>query len=309
MTAAPCTGDGKVLRLAAGSIAVSLVVLGLKYVAYALTGSVALLSDAIESIINVVTAIAAFFAVRISQRPADAKHPYGHAKAEYFSAVIEGVLILVASLAILREAYRGFLDPQPLAAPVLGLAVSTGATILNGAWSWLLITTGRKRRSPALVADGRHLLTDVWTSGGVVVGVLLVAITGWKVLDPALAALVALNILWSGWQLIRESVEGLMDSAVPDAELKAIEEAINTNLGDAIEAHDLRTRHAGRMTFVDFHLVVDGSMSVDASHAICDRIEDAIRAKHPDSLINIHVEPQWKRKDSLTLPANPLAQA
>lgn len=296
---------GSLLRLAAGSIAVSLVVLGLKYLAYALTGSVALLSDAIESIINVVTAIAAFFAIRISQRPADASHPYGHSKAEYFSAVLEGVLILVASLAILREAYRGFIDPQPLHAPALGLAVSTAATLLNGAWSWLLITTGRKRRSPALVADGRHLLTDVWTSGGVVVGVLLVALTGWEVLDPALAALVALNILWSGWQLIRESTAGLMDSAVPDEELETIKAAIDANLEGAIEAHDLRTRHAGRMTFVDFHLVVDGTLTVDASHAICDRIEAAIRQDHPDSLINIHVEPEAKRKNRLTLPEEP----
>lgn len=285
-----------ILKLAAGSIVVSLVVLGLKYLAYALTGSVALYSDAIESIINVVTAIAAFFAIRISLRPADADHPYGHSKAEYFSAVLEGVLILVASLAILREAYGAILNPHALQAPALGLAVSAAATALNGAWSWLLITTGRKRRSPALIADGKHLLTDVVTSGGVIVGVLLVALTGWEILDPILAALVALNILWSGWSLIKESVGGLMDTALPTDELAAVQAAINANMAGALEAHDLRSRHAGRMTFIDFHLVVEGTMTVDASHAICDRIEAALKADHPDSIISIHVEPEAKRK-------------
>lgn len=285
-----------ILKLAAGSIAVSLVVLGLKYLAYALTGSVALYSDAIESIINVVTAIAAFFAIRVSLRPADANHPYGHSKAEYFSAVLEGVLILVASLAILREAYGAILDPHPLQAPALGLAVSAAATALNGAWGWLLISTGRKRRSPALVADGKHLMTDVYTSGGVIVGVLLVAVTGWAILDPILAALVALNILWSGWSLIRESVGGLMDTALPAEDLAVVQETIDANMTGALEAHDLRSRHAGRMTFIDFHLVVDGAMTVDASHAICDRIEAALKVDHPDSIISIHVEPASKRK-------------
>lgn len=285
-----------ILKLAAGSIAVSLVVLALKYLAFALTGSVALYSDAIESIINVVTAIATFFAIRISLRPADADHPYGHSKAEYFSAVFEGVLILVASLAILREAYGAILNPHALQAPALGLAVSTAATMLNGAWSWLLITTGRKRRSPALIADGKHLLTDVYTSGGVIVGVLLVALTGWQILDPILAGLVALNILWSGWSLIKESVGGLMDSALPAEELAAVQATVDANMAGALEAHDLRSRHAGRMTFIDFHLVVDGTMSVEDSHAICDRIEAALKADHPDSIITIHVEPTSKRK-------------
>jgi len=285
----------RILHLALGSIAVSLIVLGLKYLAYALTGSVALYSDAIESIINVVASVAAFFAVRISLRPADAGHPYGHAKAEYFSAVLEGVLIVIAALAILNEAYGAFRDPQPLDAPILGLAISTVASLLNGAWSWVLISTGRRHRSPALVADGRHLLTDVYTSAGVIVGVLLVALTGWQPLDPAIAALVALNILWSGWGLIRESFDGLMDSALPDEEVKAVGAAIDVNMAGALEAHDLRTRRAGRMTFIDFHLVVDGAMTVDASHAICDRIEDALRRDHPESVISIHVEPEWKR--------------
>lgn len=284
------------LGLASGSIAVSLVVLGLKYLAFVLTGSVAFYSDAIESIINVVTALAAFFAIRISAQPADSDHPYGHSKAEYFSAALEGVLILVASEAILREAFGAFRNPHPLQAAWLGLAVSGAASALNGAWSWMLMSTGRSLKSPALIADGKHLLTDVYTSGGVIVGVALVALTGWELLDPAIAALVALNILWSGWGIIKESLSGLMDTALPASELQDVSAAIEANMTGAIEAHDLRTRRAGRMTFIDFHLVVDGSMTVDASHAICDRIETAIKSLHPNSVISIHVEPDWKQK-------------
>ncbi len=283
-------------RLAAGSIAVGIAVLGLKYLAYAATGSIALLSDAIESIINVVTAIAAFFAVRISLQPPDAGHPYGHAKAEYFSAVLEGVLIIVAALAILHEAYGALVSPTQLRAPAIGLAINAAASALNGLWCWVLISSGRRHRSPALVADGKHLLTDVVTSGGVIVGVVLVALTGWQPLDPLIAAAVALNILWAGWGLLRESSGGLMDAALPADELAEVRTIIDGAMTGAIEAHDIRTRHAGRMTFIDFHLVVDGAMTVDASHHICDRIEAALRQRFPESLISIHVEPEWKRK-------------
>lgn len=281
---------------AVASIGVSIAVLALKYLAYTVTGSIALLSDAIESTLNVVTAIATLVAIRISARPADADHPYGHAKAEYFSAVLEGVLIIVAALAILREAWGGFHSPRPLDAPALGVSISAAATVLNGIWSRVLIVTGRRRRSPALVADGTHLLTDVWTSGGIILGVVLVALSGWLVLDPLIAALVALYIVWSGWGLLRESVDGLMDAAVPPEELDAIEATVRAHLGDAIEAHSLRSRRAGRITFIDFHLVVDRHMSVERSHAICDRIEAALKADHPDSLISIHVEPDNERR-------------
>ncbi|MEH3107431.1 MAG: cation diffusion facilitator family transporter [Sphingomonas fennica] len=294
---ADANASGQVWRLAAGSIAVSLAVLGLKYAAYAVTGSVALLSDAIESIINVVTALAAFVAVRISAKPADADHPYGHAKAEYLSAVLEGVLILVAAIAILREAYGAFMAPRALAAPALGLAISGAATAINLLWSLRLIAVGRRHRSPALVADGRHLMTDVWTSAGVIAGVAAVALTGWQPLDPLLAAFVAVNILWSGWKLIRESVDGLMDMALGATELAHVEAVITKNMGGALEAHDLRTRCAGRMTFIDFHLVVDGTMAVQDAHRICDRIEEALMADNPDSVISIHVEPDWMKKE------------
>jgi cation diffusion facilitator family transporter len=286
----------RVQKLAAGSIVVGLAVLGLKFAAYYLTGSIALYSDALESIVNVVTAVVALLAVRTSAKPADANHPYGHHKAEYFSAVIVGVFIIVAALLIFREAFLGFISPKPFDPSMEGLLVNGLASLINGAWSWVLIHYGRRSRSPALVADGKHLLTDVMSSVGVLLGVMLAAITGWLVLDVVLAALVAINILWSGWQLMRESVGGLMDESVQDETLNRIREMISTNAEGALEAHDLRTRHAGKMTFVDFHLVVPGEMSVSCAHDICDRIERALRDEVKDALITIHVEPENKAK-------------
>jgi cation diffusion facilitator family transporter len=288
----------RVVVLAGSSILVGVVVLALKSLAYFMTGSVALLSDAIESIVNVATAIAALVAIRLSAKPADAGHPYGHHKAEYFSAVLEGVLIIVAALAILREAYFGFLSPRQLDAPWLGLAVNGTATVINAGWSWVLIRQGRERKSPALVADGHHLFTDVISSFGVLGGVSLAAVVGWAVLDPVLAGVVAVNILWSGWRVVKESVGGLMDEAVPPTTLARIREIISANAEGAIEAHDLRTRHAGRMMFIDFHLVVPGGMSVSAAHDICDRLERAIKEELPDALISIHVEPDDRAKHS-----------
>jgi len=286
----------QVVRLAIGGIVVGVLVLVLKYAAYYVTGSVALFSDAAESIVNVATAVAAFFAVRWSAVPPDANHPYGHYKAEYLSAVLEGVLIVVAALAIMRKAYLGFLSPQPLDAPTFGLAINGLATVVNGAWCFLLFRVGRRRRSPALVADAHHLLTDVVTSLGVLVGVALVAVTGWLVLDSIIAGLVALHILWWGWVLMMRSFGGLMDEAVSKDLLEKIRQAISTEAEGALEAHDLRTRHAGRVTFIEFHLVVPGTMSVADSHAICDRVEEALKADVPDAIITIHVEPEHKAK-------------
>ncbi|WP_243370116.1 cation diffusion facilitator family transporter [Microvirga solisilvae] len=286
----------RIQKLAMGSIFVGALVFALKYAAYYLTGSIALYSDALESIINVVTAVAALMAIRVSAAPADANHPYGHHKVEYFSAVLEGVLIIVAALMILREAYFGFFSPKMLDAPGIGLAANAIATAINGLWSWVLIRQGRRMRSPALTADGRHLMTDVVTSIGVLVGLVFVPITGWAWLDPVLAAFVAVNILWSGWGLIKESIGGLMDEALPEATLSKVREIISSNAEGAIEAHDLRTRHAGKMTFIDFHLVVPGAMSVTNAHDICDRIERALKDEIEDALITIHVEPDNKAK-------------
>jgi cation diffusion facilitator family transporter len=286
----------RVQTLAAASIAVGLVVLALKYTAYHLTGSIALYSDALESIVNIVTALMALVATKTSAKPADSDHPYGHHKAEYFSAVLTGVLILGASLSILRESFFGFLNPRQLVAPWEGLLVNGLASAINGTWCWVLIQQGKKHRSPALVADGRHLLTDVATSVGVLIGVLLVAVTGWAVIDPVLAALVALNISWSGWQVLRASVGGLMDEAVPPGTLARIRTLISSHAGGAIDAHDLRTRQGGRRTFIDLHLVVPGVMSVSQAHDICDRIEHALKAEVGDASITIHVEPDDKAK-------------
>lgn len=286
------------LKIAMGSIAVGLAVLALKLLAWWLTGSIALLSDALESTVNVATALAALIAIRVAQRPADDGHPYGHHKAEFFSAVLEGVMIIVAALLIMREAWSGLHNPPVLEAPFEGMAVNAAAGVLNAFWCWVLITRGQSLKSPALVADGRHLLSDVVSSAGVLLGVLLAVLTGWTILDPVLAGLVGLNILWSGWKVTAASLSGLMDEAVPEATLDQIRAIISDRATGAIEAHDLRTRHAGRVTFIDFHLVVDGRTTVDDAHAICDRIETSLLKTLPDAQITIHVEPDHKAKHS-----------
>ena len=185
----------------------------------------------------------------------------------------------------------------PWTLPFLGLAVNGLATALNAGWSWVLISRGRRLRSPALVADGRHLLTDLYTSAGVIAGVTVVALTGWRMLDALIAALVAVNVIWSGWGVMEESLAGLMDHALPDDELDRLKTTIAAEMAGALEAHDVRTRQAGRLTFVDFHLVVAAEMTVMASHAICDRIETALKRQFPESVISIHVEPPHMQKD------------
>ncbi|WCR09979.1 cation transporter [Paracoccus stylophorae] len=286
------------LRIAVGSILVGLAVLALKLLAWWMTGSVALLSDALESTVNVATALAALIAIRVAAMPADSGHPYGHHKAEFFSAVLEGVMIIVAALLIMREAWLGLFDPPVLDQPFRGMAVNALAGVVNAGWCWILITRGRSLKSPALVADGRHLLTDVISSAGVLIGVTLAVLTGWTVLDPILAGVVGLHILWAGWKVTAASVSGLMDEAVPEATLEDIRAIISDKASGAIEAHDLRTRHAGRVTFIDFHLVVDGQTTVEEAHAICDRIEQSLRARLDEAEITIHVEPDHKAKHS-----------
>lgn len=286
----------RAVRTAASSVAIACAVLALKLGAWRLTGSVALLADAAESVVNVAAALAALVAVRYSAIPPDANHPYGHTKAEYFSAVLEGALIVLAAIVILHEAWDAVLSPRAPTQPAPGLLVSAVATAINGAWAAVLFRRGRAAKSPALLADARHLVSDVITSAGVLVGVTLVALTGILWLDPLLAALTALNILWSGWHLVRESVGGLMDEAVEPDLLARIRNAVSVNAEGAIEAHDLRTRHAGRLTFIEFHLVVPGTMRVAEAHEICDRIEAALKAELDGAIITIHVEPEGKAK-------------
>ena len=270
------TSKQKIAALAFWSIVVALVVMGLKFVAWRMTGSVALYSDALESIVNVIAAGAAFWAIRVSHKPADNDHQHGHHKAEYFSAVLEGVLIVVAALLILVEVWRSWRTPISLDQPWPGLAVNAGAAAINAVWAWLLIRNGRASRSPALIADGQHIFTDVFTSVGVIAGLIGAIVTGWTILDPALAVLVALNILYQGWHVITSSLDGLMDRAVPLEDHVRIRDIISANSKGAIEVHDLKTRIAGRATFIEFHLVVEATMTVGESHVICDRIEAAL---------------------------------
>jgi cation diffusion facilitator family transporter len=285
-------------KIAIGSIVIGTSVLGLKTAAWWITGSVALLSDALESIVNVATAFAALIAIRVAARPADANHPSGHHKAEYFSAGLEGLLIIGASILILHEAYGGFMAPAPLDAPIEGLFLNGVATAINAFWAWVLISRGRKLRSPALHADGKHLLTDVITSAGVAIGILLAMITGWWFLDPLMALLVAVNILWSGSKVVKASLSGLMDEAVPADVLDVVQQVIATQANGALEAHDILTRQAGQITFIDFHLVVPGQMTVFDAHEICDRVEAALRRAMPGAKVNIHLEPEHKSKDT-----------
>jgi cation diffusion facilitator family transporter len=282
--------------LAAGSVGVGLLIFGLKAAAAAITGSAALYSDAAESLVNVAAGGIAFLALRLAAVPPDANHPYGHEKAEFFSAVIEGVLIVLAAFAILREAWDVFTHPAPFAAPLAGIVLNAVPTVLMGGWAMLLLRRGRALRSPALVADGRHLMADVVNSGGVLLGVVLVVVTGVQWIDPLVAALTAGYILLSGGLLIRSSVGGLMDAAPAPDIVERIRAVVGQTAEGAIEAHDLRTRHAGRLTFLEFHLVVPGQMSVADAHAICDRVEAALRAEMEGLRITIHVEPEGKAK-------------
>jgi cation diffusion facilitator family transporter len=284
------------LKLALGSLVIGCVVLCLKVLAWWMTGSVALLSDALESTVNLATAFAALVAIRVAARPPDANHPYGHHKAEFFSAVLEGVMIIVAALFILREAYATVFSPQALDAPLEGLLINGAATVLNAVWASVLVRRGEGIRSPALVADGKHLWTDVVTSAGVAAGVLMAMLTGWWVLDPLMAAAVAAHILWSGSRVVTQSLSGLMDEAVPEETLARVRDVISTEASGAVEAHDLRTRHAGSATFIEFHLVVPAEMTVYDAHEICDRVEAAMGEAVPDARVTIHVEPEHKSK-------------
>lgn len=287
---------GRAERLAGAGIAVGLLVLALKGAGWWLTGSAALYSDALESTVNVAASGLALGAVRLAARPADANHPYGHDKAEFFAAVIEGVLVVVAALLILQAAWRSYADPHPLTLSWLGVGFNMAATAVNAVWSSVLIRRGRALRSPALAADGRHVRSDVVSSIAIVAGVGAVALTGAQWLDPAIAAAAAAHVLWSGLRVIASSVGGLMDAAPSEAIIARIRTLVGENADGALEAHDLRMRHAGRASFLEFHLVVPGAMSVADAHEICDRVEAALRAEMDGINVSIHVEPEAKAK-------------
>ena len=280
-------------RFAWLSIGAALATLTLKSVAAAMTGSVGLLSDAAESIVNLVAAVVALLALRIAARPPDEGHNFGHGKAEYFSASVEAVLIFVAAVAIIVAAVERLLHPRPLENVGVGLVVSAAAGAVNGAVAVVLIRTGRRYRSLALTADGKHLLTDVWTSIGVIVGVVLVAVTGYARLDPIVALLVGVNIVVTGVALLARSVAGLMDHAIPAparAELDRVLEDFAQQRGVTI--HAVRTREVGRDRVVSVHAVVPAGWSVEQGHALTLEIEAAVAERLQDAYLQTHVEPQ-----------------
>jgi cation diffusion facilitator family transporter len=274
------------------SLLTGILIFGLKWLAFQATGSVALYSDAIESIVNIVAAGAAMLALAIASRPADANHAFGHTKAEYFSAALEGALVLIAALAIVYEAWGRLRAPVALESLDLGLTLSIVATAINGTLAWYLVRHGRRQRSPALEADGVHIAADVVTTCGVLVGIGLAWATGWWLLDPLLAIAVAINVLWAGGRLVRDSLGALMDAALPPADLARLEQLLAQPRPGMLEAHDLRTRRAGPMTFVQLHLVVEGGMTVAQAHRLCDELEDEIKTLLPGAQPHIHVEPE-----------------
>lgn len=288
--------NSMILKVAAANIAVAVVVICLKYAAYVISGSVALYSDALESIVNVITAVAAYVAIWMSAKPPDSDHPFGHSKAEFLAAMFEGAMIAVAAVLIMIKAYNGLVEGVTLNHSLLGLSINSVATVINALWAWVMIKWGTEWRSPALVADGHHLFTDVITSLGVLVALILTIATGWYILDPLIAAVVAVNILMMGYRIATESMSRLMDEAAsPEIEAR-IRGAIEANGIGALQAHDIRTRQAGRALFIEFHLVVPGSMTVDDAHEICDRLENSIENSIEGSEVVIHVEPEHKAK-------------
>jgi cation diffusion facilitator family transporter len=273
------------------SLLAAIVTVALKFTAYRITGSVGLLSDAVESLVNVLAALTALGSLWYAALPVDATHTYGHEKIEYFSSGLEGMLILVSAVgmawyAIVRLAAQEL--PEQLG---LGGALSLVAALINLAVAWLLIRVGKARRSIVLEADGRHLLTDVWTSAGVLVGLLLVHLTQLVWLDPAIALLVALHIVWSGVDLVRRSFNGLMDHALPVAEQTSVRSAIEAHLEPGMDYHALRTRQAGARRFADFHLLVPGALTVRRAHVVTGHIEEAIRQALPGIEVTVHIEP------------------
>ncbi len=298
------------------SIVAAVVTLALKFAAYYLTGSVGLLSDAAESIVNLLAAVTAYLSLRYAAQPVDETHTYGHEKIEFFSSGLEGVLILIAALLIAAFAVQRLMvggQPEALGA---GMAITLLASLLNGVVAQILLHFGRKHHSIVLEADGRHLMTDVWTSAAVLAGLSLVWLTdrlGHPIyqLDPIIALLVAANILWTAYDLMRRSFNGLMDHALPEEEQAKVRAAIEAHLGPRMTYHALRTRQAGSHRFVDFHLLVPGEYTVRDAHSLTEEIERAVRATLPDLEVTVHIEPieepaSWQ--DSALLPVEEAAR-
>jgi cation diffusion facilitator family transporter len=273
------------------SIGAALLTMALKFASYGITDSISLFSDAAESGVNLIAALFALWALTLAARPADYTHAFGHSKAEYFSSALEGILVLVAAVSIITAAVPRFFHPQPLAQIELGLGLSIVAAAINGGVAWVLLRAGRRLRSITLRADAHHLLTDVWTSVGVVAGLVLVKLTGWQLLDPILAVLVALNIAWVGIHLLRETADGLMDAALPDAEQAEIQAVLDDYRKRGIAFHALRTRVAGSRSFVSLHVLVPGEWTIQQGHDLCEEIEQKIRHAVHHTHVTTHLEP------------------
>jgi len=283
-------GTPNLKRFAWLSIAAALATIALKTVAYLLTGSVGLLSDAIESLVNLAGAIMALAMLTVAARPADEDHTYGHSKAEYFSSGVEGTLILIAALSIGVAAVLRFLAPQPIEQVGVGIVVSAVASAINLAVALVLLRAGKQHHSITLEANAQHLLTDVWTSAGVIVGVGAVVATDWLRLDPIVAMLVAANIVWTGARIVQRSVLGLMDTVLPAGELAAVRAALDSHLKDGVEYHALRTRQSGARRFVSVHVLVPGAWTVHRGHQLLEDIEARIRAAVPNVTALTHLE-------------------
>jgi cation diffusion facilitator family transporter len=273
------------------SVGAALITIILKASAYWLTGSVGLLSDAVESLVNLAAALIAVWALTLASHPPDAEHAYGHSKAEYFASAVEGVLILVAALGIGLTAWERLLHLRPLEQVWLGLAISLAASTVNGAVALVLLRAGRRLRSITLIADAHHLLTDVWTSAGVIVAVVLVQLTGWLVLDPLIALLVAANIVWIGVRLLRDTGYGVLDTALPPADQARIVAVLAPHKNAGIVFHALRTRTAGQRRFVSLHVLVPGGWTVQCGHMLVEQIERSIIAALPKTTVFTHLEP------------------
>lgn len=284
----PRTGASKFAVL---SIAAALATIALKALAWWITGSVGLLSDAIEGTINLVGATVALAMISVAARPPDEDHAFGYTKAEYFSSGLEGTLILVAAVAISIAAVDRLITPRPLEHVGAGLAVSAAAALINYGVARRLYQAGRHYRSIALEADARHLMTDVWTSAGVIAGVAAVALTGWERLDPLIALAVAANILWSGYRLMQRSIHGLLDRALPPDKMQALRDALERHRARGIDFHALRTRQAGTRSFVTLHVLVPAGWTVAQGHDLAHEVEKDIRAALPDAVVMTHVEP------------------
>lgn len=289
------------------SVVAAMVTIALKALAAWLTGSVSFLSDALESVVNLVAAVVALFAIRTAARPPDKDHDFGHGKAEYLSAAVEGGMIFVAAAAIMWTAVRRVMHPVGLEQTGVGLALSTGASLVNLGVGLFLIRAGRANRSIALEADGKHLITDVWTSAGVLVGIVMVWLTGWLVLDPIVALLVGLNILWTGYGLVKRSTTGLLDASLPNEEVEKVQQVVDRHRQQSqVEFHALRTRESGRQRFVYVHMLVPGAWTVQRGHDLSEQFEADMAKALPGVTTFTHMEP---REDPVSFADQELGDA